>query len=109
MIAERIGAIIVDELHQLAVVGLDVALPGADLLSLEPELAKVKGDLALLRERIRPTRILRYEYADDADVTRELDRIHERVHHEVGHLLSFRRMALVADAIRNHSPYPLHR
>ena len=46
----RVGLVVVDELREASVVGLDVALAGAHLLALKPELAHVEGVLALLFE-----------------------------------------------------------
>jgi len=93
-----LGAVVVNELHQLAVVGLHIALPGADLLSFEPEVAEVEGYFALLRKLIRTAWILRDEHAHYADIARELDRVHQGVHYEIGDLLSFRRVTLITDA-----------
>jgi hypothetical protein len=47
-----IGSIVVDEVHEPPVVGFDVALAGAHLLALEPELAEVKRDLPLLLQSV---------------------------------------------------------
>jgi len=47
-----VGLVVVDELREASVVGLDVALAGAHLLALKPELAHVEGVLALLFEGV---------------------------------------------------------
>lgn len=44
----RAGLAVVDQIAEAAVIGFDVALAGPHLLSFEPELAKVKGDLPFL-------------------------------------------------------------
>lgn len=89
----------VDEVSQPAVVGLYVALSGAELLSLEPELAEVEGDLAVLGEFVGGLRTLGDGYADYANRAGGLHGIDQRVHGEVSHLLAVRVVELVADAL----------
>lgn len=56
----RLGPAMVDELGEAAVVGLHVCLPGADLLTFEPERAEIEGHLALLGQIVLRTRIFRH-------------------------------------------------
>ncbi len=66
-----------NQLRQLAIVRLHVALTSADLLTLEPVLTKVKCDLPLFREIVLSSGILRNEYTDYAYVAGELNCVHE--------------------------------
>ena len=84
-----------DQLAELAVVGFHVALASAHFLALEPELAEVEGDLALLGELVLGARILRNEDPDNADLAGGFHGIHQRVHGQIRDFLAGGIVALV--------------
>jgi hypothetical protein len=90
----------VDQVAQTSVVRLHVALARTHLLTLEPELAKVESNLALLRQIIRCVRILRHKDANDTDLSSRLDGIDEGVHYQIRNFFALRIVALVANALR---------
>src|SRR6202167_5645309 len=89
---------VMDQIAQAAVVSLYVRLPGAHLLPLEPELAKVKRDLPLFLESVFSLWILGDKYANDADVPGRFHSVDQRVHHHIRYFFALGVMTLVADA-----------
>lgn len=83
-----VGFVVVDEVHEATVVGLDVGLASAHLLSFEPEFAHVEGDLALLLEGVFGLGVLPDEDSDDAECAGGFDGI------EVSDTLGVRRDGL---------------
>lgn len=95
----RVGAAVVDEIHEASVVCLDVALAGADLLAFEPEFSEVECDLTFLGELVFGSWILRDEDADNAEDSGGFDGVDEGVHDEVWDFLACCVVTLVTDAL----------
>ena len=57
----------VNQIPQVAVVVLDVGLPGTNRLPFEPEESHVKSNLTLLGELVDSSRVFGQKNADDAD------------------------------------------
>src|SRR5664279_5448082 len=94
-----LGAISMDEVAQITVVGLDVRLAGRDALALDPEEAEVEHDLTFLRQLVRASGIFRNEDAHHADAAGGTNRFHKIIHGGVRHLMADWIVALVADAL----------
>jgi hypothetical protein len=94
----RVGLAVVDEFHEAAVVGFDVALTGAHLLAFEPELPEVEGNLSFFGEGVCGTRVLRDEDTDDAEDAGGFDGVDQGVHDHVGDFFAGGVVALIADA-----------
>lgn len=88
-----------DKLHQSPVVVLYIALAGADLLALEPEVAEVERHLAFLLEIVGRVRVFRNEHADDADSTGGLRALDEAVHRVIAALLAVAIATLIPDRL----------
>ena len=73
----RIRLIVVNQIHETAVIRFNVAPPCAHFLTLEPEFAELERQLADLGELVMGVRVLRYKDADDAEGLCGLDGIHQ--------------------------------
>ena len=83
----------------MPIVVLDVALPGAHGLALEPEEAEIERHLTLLTQSVGAARILRHVDADHGDRPSELHRPHKVVQRHVRVLVALRVVRLVAHAL----------
>src|SRR5579864_6320683 len=88
-----------DEVAQVAVIGLYVGLTRAHPQSLLPELAEVERNLSMLLETVRTLRILWYEYSNHADRAGVTHRSHQLIHGGVRMLMALDVVGLVPDTL----------
>ena len=87
-----------DQIAQVAVVMLDVGLPGPDRLPFEPKESHVKSNLTLLGELVGTARVFGQENADNANSTGEAYRADKIIHREIGYLAALCLVTLIAHA-----------